>query len=169
MSGSIEPDPRAAAADGPPAAEPPAPEASVAARPVPATEADATGDVTDAYAATAADLAAATPDAPDLAGLEELASLGGTAAPAAAPDGAFGPQTFVTGIRPSSIEDPETADLFGGPVMMVSSSVPRVIVLADGTSLVPGGTLPGGHRIVDIRRERVLLESDGVEWRVRIP
>ena len=136
---------------------------------MPATEADATGDVTDAYAATAADLAAATPDAPDLAGLEELASLGGTAAPAAAPDDAFGPQTFVTGIRPPSIEDPETADLFGGPVMMVSSSVPRVIVLADGTSLVPGGTLPGGHRIVDIRRERVLLERDGVEWRVRIP
>ena len=168
-SGAIEPEPSVPAAGDPPAAESPASARPTAAEPALAVGADAPDDDAPAYAAAAADLAAATLDAPDLAGLEELASLGRTTPPAAAPDDAFGPETLATGARPPSIGDPETADLFGGPVMMVSSSVPRVIVLADGTSLVPGGTLPGGHRIVDIRRERVLLERDGVEWRVRIP
>lgn len=65
--------------------------------------------------------------------------------------------------------DPETSDLFGGRIVMVSSGVPRVIVLADGTSLAPGETLPSGHRIVDIERERILLEREGVEWPVEVP
>jgi len=115
---------------------------------------------TSTYAAAGADMAAATADASALAGLDELASL--SALPGVPTD-----RSVDDGLP--KIDDPATSDLFGGSVVMVSSTVPRVIVLADGTSLVPGESLPGGHRIVDIRRERILLERDGVEWRIGVP
>lgn len=125
---------------------------------------DPTAD-TDAYATATPDVAAAAPETIELPGFEELASLGGLAG---GRDEAAG-EPIAPASRLPSVDDPATIDLFGSPIMMVSSAVPRVVVLADGSSLVPGERLPGGHRLVDIHRERILLERDGVEWRVRIP
>jgi len=95
-------------------------------------------------------------DAPNLQGLAELATL------------ATSPSATDESDLPS-VDDPVAGELFGSPVMLVSSTTPRVVVLADGTSLAPGAELPSGHRLVAIERERILLERDGREWRLKIP
>ena len=113
-----------------------------------------------------AETVAAAPAAPASAAEGDVAALAGLGTPSGPNDAPAG-TAGASGLP--SVDDPEAADLFGGRVAMVSSAVPRVVVLADGTSLVPGERLPGGHRIIGIERDRILLERDGAEWQVRVP
>lgn len=120
--------------------------------------------------------AAGTPDAeaPDSAALvvgEVVAGGGGpdgrAAEGASAAAAVSVPDVPVT-IR-LSLEQPETDELLGARIALVSAEPPRNVVLDDGRRLALGESLPNGHRIVAIERERIVTERDGGLTVVALP
>lgn len=68
-----------------------------------------------------------------------------------------------------SLGQARAAELLGARIALVSTEAPRSVVLDDGTRLAPGESLPSGHRIVAIERERIVTERDGGLTIVALP
>lgn len=96
-------------------------------------------------------------DAPLIGGAIMSASLASTPLSA----GVAAPPVAAPAVPILSLEDPGTGTVLGARIVLVSSSEPQVVVLADGREFRSGGRLPNGHRIVNIERDRIILERDG--------
>lgn len=71
--------------------------------------------------------------------------------------------------RRLSLDEPNTSEVLGARIALVSSREPHAVALEDGTWFVPGDTLPNGHRIVTIERDELLLERNGIGTLVALP
>lgn len=94
----------------------------------------------------AQDAAAPTTDAPAVALADDTPDTGAVLVAPLSQEIAVGEQASLA--------------LFGAPVVMVSASWPEVVLLADDRRLAVGDVLDDGHRLIEVERERLVLERD---------
>jgi len=98
---------------------------------------------------------------------EAVPAIGGAIMSASLPPGPVDLSTPTVPVL--SLEDPDTGAALGARIVLVSSSEPQVVVLANGREIRAGERLPSGHRIVNIERNRIILERDGSATIVSMP